>query len=159
MCIRDRFSTVAKLEQAQFAIGSVLIQQGLDTLSRAQLMQLLLGSQDMLYAVGLLTDPEQQQANDTVRNALTSKNKQLADYQDTLSKLSRVPVWSERRVQFFFEEQVKRFADIEHLAVEFVPDRLRGSPLFFYSAVLKVLTADAARLGGVQHQYLSLIHI
>ena len=148
-----RFSTVAKLEQAQFAIGSVLIQQGLDTLSRAQLMQLLLGSQDMLYAVGLLTDPEQQQANDTVRNALTSKNKQLADYQDTLSKLSRVPVWSERRVQFFFEEQVKRFADIEHLAVEFVPDRLRGSPLFFYSAVLKVLTADAARLGGVQHQY------
>ena len=148
-----RFSTVAKLEQAQFAIGSVLIQQGLDTLSRAQLMQLLLGSQDMLYAVGLLTDPEQQQANDTVRNALTSKNKQLADYQDTLSKLSRVPVWSERRVQFFFEEQVRRFADIEHLAVEFVPDRLRGSPLFFYSAVLKVLTADAARLGGVQHQY------
>ena len=53
----------------------------------------------------------------------------------------------------FFQEQVKRFADIEPLAVEFVPDRLRGSPLFFYSAVLKVLTADAARLGGVQHQY------
>ena len=57
-------------------------------------MQLLLGSQDMLYAVGLLTNPEQQQANDTVRNALTSNNKQLADYQDTLSKLSRVPVLS-----------------------------------------------------------------
>jgi len=147
------FTTVAKLEQAQFAIGSVLIQQGLSTLSRAQLMQLLLGSQDMLYAVGLLTDPEQQQANVTIRSALSSNNKLLADYQDTLSRLARVPVWSERRVQFFFEEQVKRFADIEPLAVEFVPDRLRGSPLFFYSAVLKVLTADAARLGGVQHQY------
>jgi len=148
-----RFTTVAKLEQAQFAIGSVLIQQGLDTLSRTQLMQLLYGSQDMLYAVGLLTDPEQRQANETIRSAVSSNNKQLADYQDTLSKLARVPVWSERRVQFFFEEQVKRFADIEHLAVEFVPDRLRGSPLFFYSAVLKVLSADAARLGGVQHQY------
>ena len=147
-----RFNTVAKLEQAQFAIGSVLVQQGLDTLSRTQLMELLLGSQNMLYATGLLTDPERLQANDTIQQAITTDSK-LADYQSTLSRLSRVPTWSERRVQFFFEEQVKRFADIEPLAVEFVPDRLRGSPLFFYSAVLKVLTADAARLGGVQHQY------
>jgi len=147
-----RFNTVAKLEQAQFAIGSVLVQQGLNSLTRTQLMELLHGSQDMLYAAGMLTEPEQQQANDTIRSALANDNK-LADYQDTLSKLTRVPTWSERRVQFFFEEQVKRFADIEPLAVEFVPDRLRGSPLFFYSAVLKVLSADAAKLGGVQHQY------
>ena len=102
-------------------------------------MELLHGSQDMLYAAGLLTEPEQQQANDTIRSALANDNK-LADYQDTLSKLTRVPTWSERRVQFFFEEQVKRFTDIEPLAVEFVPDRLRGSPLFFYSAVLKAVS-------------------
>ena len=91
---------MAKLEQVQFAIGSVLIQRGLDTFSRAQLMNLLLGSQDMLYAAGLLTDPERLQAKDTIKRSISSDNK-LADYQRTLSQLSRVPVWSERRVQFF----------------------------------------------------------
>ena len=147
-----RLTTVAELEQAQFALGSNLVQQQLDTLSRAQLLNLLLASQDMLYATGLLTEPEKDQSNDTIHRALATDNK-LADYQEILSRLSRVPVWGERRVQFFYAQQVGRFAEIEPLAVEFVPARLRSSPLFFYSAVLKVLSADAARLGGVKHQY------
>jgi len=148
----DRFTTVAELEQAQFAVGSQLVQQQLDSLSRAQLMELLLASQDMLYATGLLTQPERDQSNDTIRAAMASENK-LSDYQNLLSQLARVPVWSERRVQFFYQEQVNRFIEIEPLAHEFVPARLRSSALFFYSAVLKVLSADAARLGGVRHQY------
>lgn len=148
----NRFTTVAELEQAQFAIGSKLVQQELGSLSRAQLMQLLLASHDMLFATGLLTAPEREQSNDAIRRAMANDNT-LRDYQEFLSQLARVPVWSERRVQFFYQEQVNRFAQIEPLAVEFVPDRLRGSALFFYSAALKVLSADAAKLGGVQHQY------
>jgi hypothetical protein len=47
---------------------------------------------------------------------------------------------------------MQKLADIEPLAVHFIPDQLRGSPLLFYSQVLDTLLQDANRLAGVRHR-------
>jgi len=140
--------------------------------SREDILSSLLASHKMLYGVGLLSDVEFSQANEWINNTVgqlntgdsantddLSTNNQsaaplnLKNYQSLLRNLERIPVWSERRVQFFFGAQVKRFSSIEPLAVNYVPDRLRGSPLLSYTELLKMLTQDAAALSGVQHDF------
>ena len=164
----EGFQLVARLEQAAFSSGSLLREyyqqnDSGDPLasSREKVISSLLSGHKMLYGVGLLTDAEYAQANKWVENAIGESDSNtsattsltLKNYQALLRNLERIPVWSERRVQFFFSEQVSRFSGIEPLAVNYVPDRLRGSPLLSYTELLKSLTADAAALSGVQHNF------
>ncbi len=164
----EGFQLVARLEQAAFSSGSLLRQyyqknasNGSSRVTRQKLVSSLLAGHKMLYGVGLLTDAEFAQANTWVQDAtgLTNSNDSstasltLNNYQALLRNLERIPVWSERRVQFFFSEQVKRFSGIEPLAINYVPDRLRGSPLLSYTELLKTLAADAATLSGIQHNF------
>ena len=158
----DGFQLVARLEQAAFSSGSLLreyYQQSASTnsslVSRQQIISSLLDGHKMLYGVGLLTDAEYTQANKWVEDTTggSAASLTLQNYQSLLRNLERIPVWSERRVQFFFSEQVSRFSGIEPLAINYVPDRLRGSPLLSYTELLKTLAADAATLSGVQHNF------
>lgn len=179
----EGFQLVARLEQAAFSSGSLLrkaYQQSLlvkdqsgnspsgenqpaNTLlgSRQNILSSLIAGHKMLYGVGLLTHTEFTQANKWIQNAAgqsnTNENKmpalRLKNYQSLLRNLERIPVWSERRVQFFFGTQVKKLSSIEPLIANYVPDRLRGSPLLSYTELLKMLTADAAALSGVQHRF------
>lgn len=158
------FQLVARLEQAAFSSGSLLreyYQQSSSLNSRQNILSSLLSGLKMLYGVGLLTGYEFNQSNKWVEDAVgqldsdknTTGSLTLASYQTLLRNLERIPVWSEQRVQFFFGTQVNRFASIEPLAINYVPDRLRGSPLLSYTELLKTLTADAAALSGVQHSF------
>ena len=158
----DGFQLVARLEQAAFSSGSLLRQyyqqnasDNSSLVSRQQIISSLLDGHKMLFGVGLLTDAEYTQANKWVQDATGSSASSLTlqNYQSLLRNLERIPVWSERRVQFFFSEQVSRFSGIEPLAINYVPDRLRGSPLLSYTELLKTLAADAATLSGVQHNF------
>ncbi len=164
----EGFGLVAQLEQAAFSSGSLLRESyqqkplnGSAGTSRQKILSSLISSHKMLYGVGLLTKAEFSQANEWVEATLGQIDNNgraetpltLARYQSLLRNLERIPVWSERRVQFFFGAQVKRFSAIEPLTHTYVPDRLRGSPLLTYTELLKTLTADAATLSGVQHNF------
>lgn len=164
----EGFQLLARLEQAAFSSGSLLreyyqqpSENGATLVSRRKVVASLIAGHKMLYGVGLLTEAEFNQANKWVRDAIgqsgsldnESTSLSLQSYQSLLRNLERIPVWSERRVQFFFGAQVNRFSIIEPLAVNYVPDRLRGSPLLSYTELLKSLTADAAKLSGVQHSF------
>ncbi len=164
----EGFQLIARLEQAAFSSASLLREyyqqrpsSDASPVSRGRIISSLLSGHKMLYGVGLLTKAEYAQANKWVINAMgntgaqdsTTASLTLQTYQSLLRNLERIPVWAERRVQFFFGAQVNRFSIIEPLAVNFVPDRLRGSPLLGYTELLKVLTADAAELSGVQHSF------
>jgi hypothetical protein len=46
---------------------------------------------------------------------------------------------------------MEKLAQIEPLALLFIQDQLRASPLLFFSRVLNVLSRDANRLAGVKH--------
>ena len=163
----EGFQLVSRLEQAAFSSGSLLRKAYLSSSkdkallgSRHNILLSLLASHKMLYGVGLLTDVEFAQANKWIQSVVGQLNTDkggtslnLKNYQALLRNLERIPVWSERRVQFFFGAQVKRLSSIEPLTVNYVPDRLRGSPLLSYTELLKMLTTDAAALSGVQHRF------
>jgi hypothetical protein len=51
-----------------------------------------------------------------------------------------------------FYEAMEKLTQIEPLAMLFIQDQLRGSPLFMFARVLDSLSRDANRLAGVKHR-------
>ena len=73
-------------------------------------------------------------------------------YREELRYLARMPEWSGRTLVFNFGPTVEHLAPIEPEVHLFPQDRLRGSPLLFYSALIDGLVLDANRLAGIQHE-------
>ena len=76
----------------------------------------------------------------------------LGDYLDALGYLGRVPGWGTQGLRYQFYESMQKLSDIEPIALLFIQDQLRGSPLLFYSQVLDSLQRDANKLAGVRHK-------
>ncbi|MCJ7814561.1 MAG: hypothetical protein MUP31_00780, partial [Xanthomonadales bacterium] len=75
----------------------------------------------------------------------------LDQYLRDLSYLGRTPGWGTQTLRMNFYEAMEKLAQIEALAVMFIQDQLRGSPLFMFARVLDTLSRDANRLAGVKH--------
>ena len=138
------------LEHSVFRAASELVQQ-LQGTTRAQRLQWLYHSAQALFGSGFLTAREWlavQQNFDRLDTQQTS----LATYREALHYLERLPGWAQRRLRFYFGPAVEQLAQIEPLARQFVPDRLRGSPMLFYAQLLDTLVQDAQRLSQVHHQ-------
>jgi hypothetical protein len=76
----------------------------------------------------------------------------LDHYLRELSYLGRAPGWGTQTLRMHFYEAMEKLAEIEPLAMLFIQDQLRGSPLLFYSRVLDGMSRDANRLAGVKHR-------
>ena len=76
----------------------------------------------------------------------------LDSYRQALNYLGRAPGWGTQTLRMFFFEAMEKLALIEPLAMLFIQDQLRGSPLFLYARVLDGMTRDANRLAGVEYQ-------
>lgn len=74
----------------------------------------------------------------------------LKSYKAKLEYLARIPQWSDQRLRFHFNDLVSRWEHIEPQALLYFDDRLRGSPLLFYSTVLDSLIKDAHQLAGIE---------
>jgi phosphoenolpyruvate synthase/pyruvate phosphate dikinase len=77
----------------------------------------------------------------------------LSTYKAEIEYLSRVPGWADRWLRFHFSENVEYLATIEPLTRRYIHDRLHGSPLLFYTAVLDSLVEDSNRLLGLRHEF------
>jgi hypothetical protein len=84
--------------------------------------------------------------------ALGSARVALDNYRSHINLLSRVPGWGTQSLRMYFFEAMAKLAEIEPLAMLFIQDQLRGSPLLFFSTVLDSLSRDANRLSGVTHR-------
>ena len=73
-------------------------------------------------------------------------------YLQDLSYLGRAPGWGTQSLRMHFFESMEKLAQIEPMAMLFIQDQLRGSPLFIYSKVIDGLSRDANRLAGVKHR-------
>ena len=129
-----------------------------DGASRAAHVGLLGDYARSLYGLGLLTGAEHTEVMKHLA-ALRTGDIDLASYRSALAALDRVPGWASRRLGFYFDGVVEHFAAIEPLAREFIPDRLRGSPLLHYGMVLKTLAADAALLAGVTSELFGTVTV
>ena len=76
----------------------------------------------------------------------------LGLYMKNLAYLGRAPGWGTQTLRMHFFEAMEKLALIEPLAMLFIQDQLRGSPLFLYARALDTLSRDANRLAGVKYR-------
>jgi hypothetical protein len=138
------------VEADTFATGLSLLKD-MPRGSLAGRLALLGNAAEALYGVGLLTAREHQAAQQAL-SRLTAPSLPLESYRADLGYLARVPAWAARELTFHFGETVTGLARIEPLANQFVPDRLRASPLLVYSALLDGLLLEANHLAGIEHE-------
>jgi hypothetical protein len=117
---------------------------------RLERLGLMAGLVRAAYGLGLLTGRERRQFEQAL--AELDIEPTLAEWRDAVSYFERVPGWAQRRLAFFFELPLADFARLEPRALEYLPDRLRGSPLFGYARLVESLAHDAASLAGVRHE-------
>jgi hypothetical protein len=92
------------------------------------------------------------QAMLTTLESMQGDSLPLDVYLKDLNYLGRAPGWGTQTLRMHFFDSMARLALIEPLAMLFIQDQLRGSPLLLYSKVLDGLTRDANRLAGVKHR-------
>ncbi len=121
--------------------------------SRQQQLAWLQNSVDALYGTGLI-GPRQRDALHTSLRRLSGHTVSLELYKRELDYLGRLPGWGEQDLRFYFQGTMQKFGQIEPLAHLFIQDRLRGSPLLFFSNILDSLLKDANHLAGLRHYLL-----
>lgn len=138
------------VEATAFASGRGL-QGDLSRARPAERLAVLGSAAEALYGVGLLTARERQATREAL-DRLAVPSLPLERYRAELGYLARVPVWAGRELAFHFAAAVTGLARIEPLASQFIPDRLRASPLLVYSALLDGLLQEANSLAGIEHE-------
>jgi hypothetical protein len=136
-------------EQA-FMVAASQALPTMPTLTREQRLAWLASTQRALYGMGLLTDRES--GSLTARLDSLSGKATLSDYRDALVYLERASAWCGNRLSYTYGNGIARLQPIEPLVDAFVPDRLRASPLLFYSSVLQTLRVDVDQVSGVSQQ-------
>ncbi len=160
--LRDEFTSGADEKQLLAYLDASLMLEDdlfrssndlLADLNQSSLKQRLMWlneSTSALYGSGLLSRRQWQALQGNINGLTQSSNLILADYKSGLEYAALVPGWSDRAVRFHFTEPVKLFANFEPIARRYVHDRLRGSLLLFYAAVLDSMLADANQKSGIQ---------
>ena len=146
----DTIDLILTLEAQVFQLGQTLPMED-NAYTRHESLALMQEFAIAAYGVGLLTAWELDNLAGAFER-LAADEVALDVYRDELRYLGRVPGWGARRLALYFEAEIEHLAQIEPFVREFIPDRMRGSPLLFYSRLLNPLAADAQHLAGVRQQ-------
>jgi hypothetical protein len=139
------------IEGDAFAAGSSLL-KGLDSSTRMQRLHWLEQTGSALYGAGFISDRHLRELRSSVERTGSSTSLSVDDYQKELRYLARAPEWAARWLAFDFSIPVAKFSEIEPLAHLYPQDRMRGSPLLFYGALIDSLVLDANQLAGIEHE-------
>ena len=140
------------LERELFRLATQLRPQLADA-DRRQRLQWLSESSAALYGIGFLSAREWQALREQLAE-LSGDAVSIRTYKASLDYLARVPGWSSQRLRLHFSQTMQHLATIEPHTLLFIQERLRGSPLLWFAALLDVLHQDANRLAGITHQLL-----
>jgi len=143
--------TSLALEREVFAAGNVALEK-ITGLTRRTRLWLLGYSADALYGIGLLSERQLASVEREIL-AIHDQTPSLRKYRDTVRYLARIPEWGSRGLEFHMGSTVDRWGTaLDPAARQYVPDRLRGSPMLTYSAVLDRVVEDMNQLSGIQHE-------
>jgi phosphohistidine swiveling domain-containing protein len=137
------------LEAELFRIGNVMVEQLPET-DRNKRLSWLITYADGIYGIGLISKRQRRTLQQNLSQLLEAPP-QLIHYKAELEYSARIPVWADRNLRFYFDEAVAQFEVIEPLALRYIHDRLRGSLLLSYTAVLESLIADANSQLGIRN--------
>ncbi|MDQ6982961.1 MAG: PEP/pyruvate-binding domain-containing protein, partial [Mariprofundus sp.] len=139
------------LEQEIYVLGNQLIKISERT-NRATRLGWLRYLGDALHATGLLSDRQWQSARSELKILIHNDDISVHDYYTGLRYLARVSEWAQRTLEFHFNHTVNHWQHLTPLALNFMPERLRSSPLLPFTRILDSLVADAGRLSGIKHR-------
>ena len=150
---RDRLALLQAgllLEQEIYALGNRLAEeQGqADRLSSLQWLESLSAA---LYASGLLSTRQLHHLEGHFGQLTQTMKHPVEMYAAELRYLARVAQWGQRALDFHFAAMISRWQDLTPLAAQYIPDRLRASPMLPYTRLLDTLLEDANRQAGVRH--------
>ena len=160
--VRDRFPKIGEhetafaaleaslaIEDEVYAVGNALAQE-LPGYSRQQRLWLLEYTAKALYGAGFLSRRHVEGVTAAVVRLEQARPLTVNPYRDEIAYLARVPEWCNRWLVFNFGPAVAHLAPIEPEAHLYSQDRLRGSPLLFYSATIDSLALDVSQLAGTR---------
>lgn len=139
-----------RLENENFKAAAAL-RGKLDNMNRHARVELLESAGRAAYGTGVINQRLLEEMLKTL-NSLDVTTIGLDRYKAALSYLGRTPEWGTQALRMHFFESMQKLAQVEPLAMLFIQDQLRGSPLLFYANVLDGLSRDANALAGVNHQ-------
>jgi len=144
--------TSLALEREVWSAGNVALSK-IDGLTRRTRLWLLGYTADALYGIGMLSTRELDGVEQAII-AIESKSPPLREYRDTVRYLSRIPEWGSRTLEFHFGTTIGRWNALDPAVRQYVPDRLRGSPMLTYSQILDHVVVDVNGLSGIEHEVL-----
>ena len=139
------------IEGGAFAAGSAILME-LDSSTRIQRLRWLEQAGSALYGVGFISDRHLRELRSSVERNRSNASLTVDDYREELRYLARAPEWAARWLAFNFSIPIAKLSTIEPLAHLYTQDRMRGSPLLFYGAVIDSMVLDANRLAGIEHE-------
>ncbi len=140
------------MEREIYALGNQL-HDASDKISRRTRLNWLRNLAAALHAFGMLSDRQWETVLSEVDKLNAGKKTLSAEqYHASLRHLARIPEWTQRLLEFHFGTVVEHWLSLTPLAQNFVPDRLRGSPLLAFSRVLDTLITDANQLNGIRYR-------
>lgn len=139
-----------RVEIDNFSSASTLRSE-LGSASRKQLVTFLKSAGLAAFGTGVINARLLAEMEETL-GTLEVDEVALDDYMRDLSYLGRAPGWGTQALRMHFYEAMEKLSQIEPLAMLFIQDQLRGSPLFIFSKVLDGMSRDANQLAGVKHR-------
>ena len=142
---------ISLVVEAENFRASAELREQLPQASRHQRVAMLHAAIDAAYGTGAINRRGHTELQKTLKT-LEANQVTLGVYLKALRYLGRVPGWGTQGLRYQFYESMQTLSDIEPLALHFIQDQLRGSPLLFYSQVLDSMQRDANQLAGVRHK-------
>ncbi|MDX8405968.1 MAG: PEP/pyruvate-binding domain-containing protein [Mariprofundus sp.] len=143
------------LEEQIYVLGNQLL-IGAKTASRQTRLTWLVHLGRSLQAAGLVPATLWQAAEAQLIELAQQQTVSAAHYQRTLAYLARVSQWAQRAMAFHFTETVEQWGRLTPLAANYIPDRLRSSPLLPFTRLLDSLMLDAQAQTGISHRIFAL---
>lgn len=116
--------------------------------SRIQQFELISAGVDALFGTGMLSTRERLSLK-TALDILQTAPLTVVDYQREVAQLARTTRWAENRLRYHFGAVVTWLAVLDRSFNDFIPERLRGSPLLPLSRLIDSLQNDSQQLVGV----------
>ena len=139
-----------RVESENFRAASEL-RPGLKNVSRRQRAAYLESAGMAAFGTGVINARLLGEMKKTL-DSLAVDSVRLDLYLRDLSYLGRTPGWGTQTLRMHFFDSMEKLAQIEPLAMLFIQDQLRGSPLLIFSKVLDGLSRDANRIASVKHR-------
>ncbi len=117
--------------------------------TRADLLSMADALVDASFGVGLLTQGERQTLQKSIASIQGKESVSVEDYLFVSRYLNNVGNWAVGTVRYHFAEPLVRYSALDHRAITFIDDLLRGSIVLQLAEVSRRLGFDAQQFAGI----------